>query len=709
MQIISPSVSKLWNLLEIRILVLLSLVIQSILTLTGNKRKYSASDKLSGLLWVTYMVADWAVTVSLSVLSNHARNSCDHSIDPDLVITLFWAPFLLLHLGGPDTITAYSLEDNELWRRHALMLVSQVVVAAYVLLKAWTNTALNSLAIPVFVAGVVKSVERIWVLWSASSEKFRESMLSPPDPGPNYARYMEEYSSKKDEGFEVSLEKLIKLPIESENSYTEPVNNPLENADILQYAYGFFETFKLLFADLILSFHDIEKSQSFFMRISSEDAFKVIEVELGFIYDVFYTKAVVVYSFVGGFFRSSSLCCLSLRCFTFISIMYVSLAFLLIIEKHEYSREDVVITYVLLAGAIILELYAVILKVCSDWMMLTLKKHNLLRQAISSLPCTGNKRWSNTMAQCNLISICLEYKPAMFGFITKLLCIDGLLEKHRYKFSEKVPAELKEVIFDQLSKKSRSVSDIKDCKKFCDDRGYEVIESATSSTNISDGDRETIKESVDKLKVEFDKSILLWHIATDLCFYSDQQQEPQSVQISHCKASKLLSNYMLYLLVVYPFMLPNGIGQIRFRDTCAEAKEFFKERKSKLDQGNAGRKKKNNACSMLLQVSTEIPPSKVKGDRSKSVLFEACRLAKSLQSFATAEEWDNAKKWELICHVWVEILSYAASHCQWNHHAQQLTQGGELLTHVWLLMAHLGITEQFQISQGHERAKLNVE
>ena len=708
MQLISPGVSKFWNLLEIRILVLLSLAIQTILTLTGGKRKNSASDMLSILLWVTYMVADWAVTVSLSVLSNHARSSCDHSLDSNIVITLFWAPFLLLHLGGPDTITAYSL----LWRRHLLTLVSQVVVAAYVLLKAWTNTPLNILAIPVFLSGVVKCGQRVWVLWSASSEKFRESMLSPPDPGPNYARYMEEYSSKKDEGFKVSLEKLIRFPIEVENSYTEPVNNPLDNLEILQYAYGFFATFKLLFADLILSFHDIEKSQSFFMKISSQDAFEVIEVELGFIYDVFYTKAVLVYSFVGGFFRLSSLCCLTLRCITFISITSVSIVFFFIIEKHEYSRENVVITYVLVAGAIILELYAAILLLCSDWIMLSLKKHSLLYQAISSLPFTRSKRWSNTMAQHNLISTCLEYKPANCRFLTKVLCIDALLEKHRYKYSKKVPSKLKKVIFDQLSNKSRSVSDIKECKKFCDDRGYEVLEGAISSVGISDGDRETIKESVDKLKVEFDKSILLWHIATDLCLSSDKQKDLKSVKTPHCKASKCLSNYLLYLLVMCPVMLPNGIRQITFRDTCAEANEFFKERKSKLGGGNVGKMlhtKKLNACSMLLQVNTEIPPSKVKGDRSKSVLFDACRLAKSLQSLATAKEWDSAKKWELICHVWVEMLSYAASHCQWNHHAQQLTQGGELLTHVWLLMAHLGITEQFQISLGHERAKLNVE
>ena len=89
MQLISPGVSKFWNLLEIRILVLLSLAIQTILTLTGRKRTNSASDMLSILLWVTYMLADWAVTVSLSVLSNHAWSSCDHSLDSNIVITLF--------------------------------------------------------------------------------------------------------------------------------------------------------------------------------------------------------------------------------------------------------------------------------------------------------------------------------------------------------------------------------------------------------------------------------------------------------------------------------------------------------------------------------------------------------------------------------------------------------------------------------------------
>lgn len=109
---------------------------------------------------------------------------------------------------------------------------------------------------------------------------------------------------------------------------------------------------------------------------------------------------------------------------------------------------------------------------------------------------------------------------------------------------------------------------------------------------------------------------------------------------------------------------------------------------------------------MLLEVNTDVEPIKVKGDRSKSVLFNANKLAKQLQEMGEEKNWELV--WKFVCDVWIEILGYAASHCRGYYHAQQLTEGGELLTHVWLLMAHLGITEQFQINRGHARAKLAV-
>ncbi|XVF16698.1 hypothetical protein REPUB_Repub10bG0054700 [Reevesia pubescens] len=49
--------------------------------------------------------------------------------------------------------------------------------------------------------------------------------------------------------------------------------------------------------------------------------------------------------------------------------------------------------------------------------------------------------------------------------------------------------------------------------------------------------------------------------------------------------------------------------------------------------------------------------------------------------------------------MWVELLSYTAIHCVWKEHAKQLRGGGELLSHICLPLAHLGLSEQYQIEK----------
>ncbi|MED6149084.1 hypothetical protein PIB30_059083 [Stylosanthes scabra] len=119
----------------------------------------------------------------------------------------------------PDTITAYSMEDNQLWLRKLNTFGLQVFLAIYVFIRAWTtpNTALNVLAIPISISGSVKIGERIWCLRSASYQCFKESLFPEPDPGPNYARYMEAYMAGSQEGFIVKVESLIESPFLGHN------------------------------------------------------------------------------------------------------------------------------------------------------------------------------------------------------------------------------------------------------------------------------------------------------------------------------------------------------------------------------------------------------------------------------------------------------------------------------------------------------------
>ena len=134
-------------------------------------------------------------------------------------------------------------------------------------------------------------------------------------------------------------------------------------------------------------------------------------------------------------------------------------------------------------------------------------------------------------------------------------------------------------------------------------------------------------------------------------------QNPNPVE---CKSRKLLPDNMLYLLVMCPFMLPAGTGQIWFQDRFAKAIQFFKHNK-----GIEGRR----LAKGYVPISTEVLTLQVKGDKSKHVLFDACRLAKSLQLLGTYEKWSPEQKGHMICDVWVEMLCYAASQCRWNLHA----------------------------------------
>lgn len=148
---------------------------------------------------------------------------------------------------------------------------------------------------------------------------------------------------------------------------------------------------------------------------------------------------------------------------------------------------------------------------------------------------------------------------------------------------------------------------------------------------------------------------------------------------------------MLYLLVKQPKMMSAvaGIGQIRYQDTCAEARKFFSRQGIKLvseknRKGEENVAKLKDACNKIYEMDTSVKPVDVKGDRSKSVLFDGCILAKELQKLNKGER-------KIMSRVWVELLSYAASHCRAETHAHVLSKGGELVTFVWLLMAHFGI------------------
>lgn len=127
-------------------LVLVSFSLQVFLLLLSGIRKRTTSNVLSIFIWLAYVSADSLAIFVLGHLALHING-----------LVLFWAPFMLLHLGGQETITAFSMEDNMLWKRHLLTLATQVGLAAYVVGKQWQgDKQLLAPMVLIFISGTIK-------------------------------------------------------------------------------------------------------------------------------------------------------------------------------------------------------------------------------------------------------------------------------------------------------------------------------------------------------------------------------------------------------------------------------------------------------------------------------------------------------------------------------------------------------------------------
>ncbi|GJU64467.1 zinc knuckle CX2CX4HX4C containing protein [Tanacetum coccineum] len=126
-------------------------------------------------------------------------------------------------------------------------------------------------------------------------------MLGPHDARPNYPKLLEDFLLKRSQGFDVNVEEVVEL------SHIVNIHLYLEEGKEISKAYDLLQTFKWLFVDVILTFEDRDSSQSYFRHLKSSNAFRIVEIELVFLFDLLYTKANVVYIFNGLLLRLTSI------------------------------------------------------------------------------------------------------------------------------------------------------------------------------------------------------------------------------------------------------------------------------------------------------------------------------------------------------------------------------------------------------------------
>jgi hypothetical protein len=510
----------LWEQSGIQILVLLSFTFQVFLLVFAGIRRRKAPALMRLLIWLVYLLADSTAIYALGHLSLTSR-SREHGL------MAFWAPFLLVHLGGPDTISAYALEDNRLWLRHMLTLVVQVTGVAYVIFiyTADSGTRVLLAAILMFITGVLKYAERIWALRCGNMSSIRSTVQHSVDSITVAGRRCRDILTPYSPGQEVK---------------------DMGDEEFLLHAHYIFFGCRCIFVD-VSGYRDSD-CEIFPHRYDRKtDVHKVVEMELSLMYDILYTKAGVIHTRYGYCIRVVSL----LATITSVGLFQSS-------NIYGYSRADVAITYILLVGALVLEMISISKAIASTWTCAwllrmkwkpVLKGLKFLRQHVQA---ARKRRLSSCIGQYNMLHLCTRDTDELGSRLALKMGIEDWWNRYYFVGSiDILKTHLWELLLETLHKLNA-----------IDSRGIHILE----RRGLLHG-----KWCRWSMNIDFDQSILIWHIATDI--YLCESRYTHDYDSMDCPAGKLaeavkvLSNYMLFLLVAKPDLVPGPIRPTKYVHT----------------------------------------------------------------------------------------------------------------------------------------------
>ncbi|GKV40333.1 hypothetical protein SLEP1_g47992 [Rubroshorea leprosula] len=645
----AEQVHKLWDTWNIRGLIILSLFVQSFLILLAPLRKQRGGKwVIMTPLWIAYLLADWVATFTIGLMLR-----TDERID----ILVFWAPFLLLHLGGPDTITSFSLEDNELWIRHLLGLILQVGSTIYVIFQSLPHNKLWLPSLLVLIAGIIKYAERNYAFYLASFHHF----------GNNWT-----YLTSN-----VPYERLSMPPIPGQFKQAHQprlfkVWRNYEPWSIILAAACTVGAIKSLIVGPPLTKQEQQFFCYFMQNRDSHEMLRTIKIQLSLLYEFLHTKLPMVDSKIGYICRAVNFGC----------ILGALVSFSIFLKKYHHNKLgefDIYLTYGLLIGAVALDLISIWLLMSSDWIVI--RQYSDKKNYDEFI---DRQRWSNSVPQLNIFACHFKNKD---GELVDFLGTRSLFETIRriqcVSHENFVEEQVWELIFITLQEKGIGIA------------GTEIFGPSRILTGHITNFAWTFS------KFEYMESLLIWHIASEICYQKGCADNSPSSSTStsndrfdHRKICKLISDYMFCLLVMEPTLTatsPNHL-KIIFEVTDFDGKwkwpsywekgskeTFIKDLEKLLEEDD------ENAyidVDMLKEDVDKLPPDEKAHRKLRIARFSRIAIARFL-----AKELLNQPDgcpWELMSRFWIEIVCHAAINCQPIVHARQVSKGGQLLTLVWL-------------------------
>jgi len=670
------------------ILVVLIIVAMFLLHILGSLRRWSSHGLLHNMVMGINTLSYPLVSYTIGQMNSSNCYINDFAV---------WAVFMLLLLGSTDNLTVFRLDDIDNWKSIYIKHIFKGLLVVYIVvdITLWQKGPPFPYLWPllaILLVGVLKCYVRIASMRMVSKSYLNKNMkviaeymenVDNLHPGPFNPVTMEGYK------YMVAGEKYcMKHPGRKLSWYNEDSSKVITVEQIWQcngnlllpdrggmslkdmcLSMALSKMLNRRFAGFKLSEEGLQKTHDFVFKgllIAGDKpyhrTFRIIEEELVFVHDLYYTR----YSYLYQKGRYLPLCLPIIMCGLCLCLTYL-------IIRDGGSPSLTSLTIFIIVVLAFLEAYQLYLYLASGWFKVALirsyvtRRSNCFLEMIIGLLLTPKafRPWKNRLGQyCILWEIgrktgarnCLHYAT--------LRLLEKKAKKGRKK-SVKLSENVKKAVVESLVRSSglltRGITSLRN-------NGVDgLLPAWACDTTATDG--------------SITRTILVWHVATTLCnkhqLHSQAKQEDEDDDAKReddtVTTARTLSQYCMHLLAFVPDLLPDhtSISESILDQTIEEAGKILK-----------GYKKKENWCDELLENSSH------NGDGDEAQLFvKGVQLARHL----IQDIQDQALRWKVLSDFWAEMILYVSPSDNARAHQEALARGGEFITHLWALLTHAGI------------------
>ncbi|XP_030471313.1 uncharacterized protein LOC115689428 [Syzygium oleosum] len=675
------------NLAKIELLVCLTAILLILLNIFGSSRCRCNDRKLRMLLWAAYTLSSYLIAY-----------------------TLVWAIFLMIFFGSSDSYSVHSLEDCERWKNYGwqyLIKFTGVIILLFIYgITLWMISVLFILGLTVplkvsnravslliasgygrqkntkLIADYMSSehqssngdfdpsqmrgynyVVKVGKTSSTSLKKLKERETAAQGEPPNYRESLEITDRV------VTIEKVWKCQGWLLRSGGGDEDSKLKDICL---SFSLYKLLCLRFSGHSLPKQAHEKLWKLIQHLYDEGngyerAFRVVELELSFLFDSFYTKYPIIFLPTGWKLKVLELLLLVIG-----SLLTIGLCFKYNSNRHGDELQlatpgglsiDVLVTALILIVFTCGELVQFFFMAFSEWAKVSLlctyvqtpswQEENKWKEKLIGRMCRTQllNPWERKLRQYSLLES-YDYTPRKWLYNPfTVMFIDLIRDGQKQSEPTELSSEVKKAVFHSLMSNPEALKNGE----------------ASLRRNEVDGKLSWACRLETQTQV-----IIVWHIATSIFEHKVPVADP--ISYSNFLVATSLSKYLAYLITFCPKLLPDHPydSEYAFNKIIIETRGLLK-----------GRKTTEERIQKLNRIGKTM-------DNNGRVIIQGTLLGQQLLK----EEKGPKFIWKVLAEFWAELMVYVAPSDNEKAHAEHLKMGGEFITHLWALVSHAGIKRE---------------